>query len=316
MLNSVSVSDVLMNPQFPPSWPYRKEDFRRQDESSDTNFYASPRFVYHIDEPAVKALNRYYTRNFPNPPYEKASKERSEDEDEDRKEEDSSNLVENLLQKLNLGGPQFSNKNKSKPKKYNVTTSPLLQDTSNSATSSDRKEQQEQINILDICSSWVSHYPIGIEKNPHIHTVGMGMNEQELLANSQLNEYHLQDLNVHSTFPFPDDTFDIVTCVVSVDYLIDPKTIFEEIARVLKKDGKGKCIMTISNRCFPTKAIKLWLETSDMEHVFMVGSFFHYTKDKSDESKSMFGKPFCIDLSPSKYSDPLFIIEANTAASS
>ena len=73
--------------------------------------------------------------------------------------------------------------------------------------------------------------------------------------------------------------------------------------------------MTISNRCFPTKAIKLWLETSDMEHVFMVGSFFHYTRDKSDESKSMFDKPFCIDLSPSRFSDPLYIIEANTASS-
>ena len=259
MLKSVSVADVLMNPQFPPLWPYRKEDFQRQDESSDTNFYASPRFVYHIDEPAVKALNRYYTRNFPNPTYTKevsagesnssSSSSSKEEEREDGNVGESSSVIDNLFQKLNLnlgGGSINKRNNASKPKKYNVATSPLFQSKtsekknedendmpkSSSVTSDQTTAQQEQINILDICSSWVSHYPEGIEENPSIHTVGMGMNEQELLANSQLKEYHLQDLNIHSTFPFPDDTFDIVTCVVSVDYLIDPKTIFEEIARV------------------------------------------------------------------------------------
>lgn len=29
-------------------------------------------------------------------------------------------------------------------------------------------------------------------------------------------------------------------------------------------------IMSMSNRCFPTKAISIWLQTSDPEHIFIV----------------------------------------------
>ena len=34
--------------------------------------------------------------------------------------------------------------------------------------------------------------------------------------------------------------------------------------------------MALSNRCFPTKAVDIWLRTNDLEHVFVVGSYFHY----------------------------------------
>ena len=27
----------------------------------------------------------------------------------------------------------------------------------------------------------------------------------------------------------------------------------------------------LSNRCFPTKAVNVWLKTNDLEHVFLVG---------------------------------------------
>lgn len=70
------------------------------------------------------------------------------------------------------------------------------------------------------------------------------------------------------TLPFCDESFDVVTCVVSVDYLIKPLEVFAEISRVLKPGGI--CIMSMSNRCFPTKAISIWLETGDAGHVFIV----------------------------------------------
>ena len=28
----------------------------------------------------------------------------------------------------------------------------------------------------------------------------------------------------------------------------------------------------LSNRCFPTKAVNVWLKTNDLEHVFLVGN--------------------------------------------
>jgi hypothetical protein len=42
------------------SWPYTRFDFQRQDESPDTHFYASPKYVTHIDDNAIESLSRYY----------------------------------------------------------------------------------------------------------------------------------------------------------------------------------------------------------------------------------------------------------------
>lgn len=131
--------------------------------------------------------------------------------------------------------------------------------------------------------------------------VGLGMNDYELSQNKQLSSYVVRNLNEEPKFPFEDESFDKVTCVVSVDYLNQPKEIFEEIARVLRPGGE--CLISMSNRCFPTKAFKIWLQTSDLEHIFIVGSFFHYT--------GKFDAASCEDISPNPGgSDPMFIVKA------
>jgi len=53
---NVKVSDALKDPKWPEEAFFRATDFQRQDESTDTSFYNSPRFVTHIDDPAIKAL--------------------------------------------------------------------------------------------------------------------------------------------------------------------------------------------------------------------------------------------------------------------
>ena len=133
------------------------------------------------------------------------------------------------------------------------------------------------------------------------NVVGLGMNEYELSQNKQLSSFVVKDLNEDPVFPFDDSSFDKVTCVVSVDYLNKPKEIFNEIGRVLRPGGT--CLLSMSNRCFPTKAFRIWLNTNDLEHIFIVGSFFQYT--------GLFGPPSCDDISPNPgRSDPLFIIKA------
>uniref|UniRef100_A0A8I6YUD6 Methyltransferase type 11 domain-containing protein n=1 Tax=Hordeum vulgare subsp. vulgare TaxID=112509 RepID=A0A8I6YUD6_HORVV len=88
--------------------------------------------------------------------------------------------------------------------------------------------------ILDMCSSWVSHYPAGYKQEK---IVGMGMNEDELKKNPVLTEYVVQDLNLNPKLPFDDNTFDVITNVVSVDYLMKPMDVFEEMRRILETSG-------------------------------------------------------------------------------
>lgn len=223
IVSASRIPEVLKDPKWPEKWPFRPEDFARQDESTDDQFYGQPRLVYHIDEFAVEALTKYY-----------------------------------------------------------------------------KSVMKDGSSVLDICSSWVSHYP----KDLKLNAVGLGMNDFELSQNKQLSKYVVKDLNKDPLFPFSDNTFDYVTCVVSVDYLTRPLEVFSEMRRVLKPGGMA--IMSQSNRCFPTKAINIWLNTNDLEHVFIIGSYFHYAGG--------YEKPESLDISPFPgRSDPMFIIQAKKA---
>ncbi|XWS70002.1 hypothetical protein CRYUN_Cryun03dG0011700 [Craigia yunnanensis] len=90
------------------------------------------------------------------------------------------------------------------------------------------------VSILDMCSSWVSHFPKGYKQE---RVVGMGMNEEELKQNPVLTEYVVQDLNLNPKLPFEDNSFDVITNLVSVDYLTKPLDVFKEMIRILKPDG-------------------------------------------------------------------------------
>ncbi|XP_010939942.1 uncharacterized protein [Elaeis guineensis] len=188
------VEQVLKNVEWPEKFPFKDEDFARFDESPDSLFYSEPRFVTHIDDPAIRALTNYYSKVFP---------------------------------------------------------------PSNSPG----------VCLLDLCSSWVSHYPAGYRQD---RIVGMGMNEEELKRNP-----------------------------VSVDYLTKPIEVFKEMQRILKPGGLA--IMSFSNRCFWTKAISIWTSTGDVDHAWIVGSYFHYAGG--------FEPPVAVDISPNPgRSDPMYVV--------
>ena len=174
---------------------FRPEAFQRTDESNDAAFYRAPRFVYHIDEGAVKQVTALYRQYF-----------------------------------------------------------------------------SPHGDTLDLMSSWVSHFP---EEMPLGRVAGLGMHAAELNANPRLSEGVVHDLNRDPALPFEDHVFDQAAICVSVDYLVQPLAVFDGLARVLRPGAP--LVVTFSNRCFPTKAIKAWLRLDDEQRIAWVKGYFSRT---------------------------------------
>ena len=68
-----------------------------------------------------------------------------------------------------------------------------------------------------------------------------------------LTDYAVRDLNEDATLPYEDNTFDVVTNAVSVDYLTKPLEMMKEVHRVLKPGWARR--HELLQRCFPTKAV-------------------------------------------------------------
>ena len=51
------------------------------------------------------------------------------------------------------------------------------------------------------------------------------MNGQELKENKQLSSFDVVNLNLDGKLPYEDNSFNVVTCVVSVDYLNKPREV-------------------------------------------------------------------------------------------
>lgn len=148
--------------------------------------------------------------------------------------------------------------------------------------------------ILDLMSSWISHLP---DVSNDYHVSGLGMNRLELEKNPQLSEIRVQDLNKNPELPWDSTSFDKVLIAVSVQYLIHPYDVFREIGRVLKPGGQ--CIVCLSHRLFPTKAIKAFHTLSAGERCGMVADYMNSGAGLTDIQ--------ILDRSPHN-ADPLWIV--------
>jgi FKBP-type peptidyl-prolyl cis-trans isomerase 2 len=128
---------------------------------------------------------------------------------------------------------------------------------------------QSGMTVLDLMSSWVSHLTPDLRLDV---VTGLGMNRYEMEANERLNHFVVHDLNRQPMLPFEAESFDAVICTVSVEYLIRPFAVFEDISRLLKPNGLF--IITFSNRWFPPKVVKIWEELHDFEKMGLVLEYF------------------------------------------
>ena len=153
--------------------------------------------------------------------------------------------------------------------------------------------------MLDLMSSWRSHIPDGVTTH---QVYGLGLNGEEMSNNPQLDHWVIKDINKDSNLPYEDSKFDAVMVVVSIQYMTDPISVFDEVNRVLKKDSKFHVVY--SNRMFPTKATKIWKAFDNIERANLIGSYFG--------NSGLWSVPNAIDISPvgPVVSDPLFVVSA------
>ena len=215
------------------------------------------------------------------------------------------------------------------------------------------------LDVLDVGSSWTSHVSPSVVMTTTTSTqqhrrlrrlVGIGMNQEELQANPLLTERIVLDLNrrpspsaatttttTTNILPFEDNTFDVVLCQLSIDYLTRPLEVLRDIGRVLKPGGTIHILF--SNRLFLTKAVGLWTGADDLDHVYYVACYLHFcdwdNNNKDDNSNhnnaplkktttnksSLFGNIRAKDLSTRTkgrdsriVGDPLYVVVAEKMA--
>lgn len=152
--------------------------------------------------------------------------------------------------------------------------------------------------VLDLMSSWRTHLPNDVSAR---EVVGLGLNADEMADNPQLTSHVVHDLNREPRLPFGDDEFDGAVCAVSVQYMTHPVRVFSDVARVLRRGAPF--VVSFSNRCFPTKAVAVWLNSSDADHVLLVRAYFEAAEGWRDIRDA--------DRSPAN-GDPLYAVWART----
>jgi SAM-dependent methyltransferase len=147
--------------------------------------------------------------------------------------------------------------------------------------------------VLDLMSSWISHLPAEVQLG---RVVGLGMNADELAANTQLTQWSVQNLNDQPILPYASESFDRALIVVSIQYLRRPIDVLLSVHNVLREGAE--IAIAMSHRLFPTKAIVAFQSLSVDERMNLV----RYYLDKAG-----FREIKLIDCSPPN-ADPLWIV--------
>lgn len=155
--------------------------------------------------------------------------------------------------------------------------------------------------FLDVMSSWRTHLPQGFRVS---EVVGIGLNAEEMADNPQLTLYVVHDLNREPRLPFADEEFDGAMCAVSIQYVVHPVRLFRGVLRVLRP--RAPFIVAFSNRCFPTKAVDVWLRTTDRQHSLLVRSYFDAVDGWTEPTQE--------DRSPRDGGDPLYAVWARKSS--
>ena len=280
---------------YPPAWPYAPRDFARDDASSDSKFYKEPRMVMHIDEPAAAALTAHYEDAFMT--YRR----------EMRLDPLIFGSATNMLDILDVAASHTSHL----PSALDLLSSEAaeIDDIIFDAVLAAEEKGEEFVNAVmpgENVDGEHGDLSTTLTITPaYARIAGIGMNRRELKANKDLTEHKVYDLNKmvlmkqKLRLPYDDETFDFVTCALSIDYFVDPLALAREMRRVVHQQS-GVAILTFSNRMFPTKAFKLWRDASEATRVEIARNILHFAGFESVEAFEI--------IAPGGDSDPLWAV--------
>ena len=165
-------------------------------------------------------------------------------------------------------------------------------------------------NILDMMCGAQSYLP----EQMNITATGIGLNEDELQANSQLDAYAVQNVNTNPVLPFDDNVFDAITYTAAVEYLVDPLRNFAEFCRVTKPGGK--IILSFTDHWNTMKSIMLWSELHHFERMGLVLDYCLRSEMQELHTETIQGllRPEDDRFADKKlYADPIYAVYGNVA---
>ena len=168
---------------------------------------------------------------------------------------------------------------------------------------------QDDTKILDLMSGPDSHLP---EQFSSLDVTGLGLKQDDLDTNKKLNQKIIHDINHNPLLPFGDNEFDTIICSFSIEYIIQPQILFQELARILKPGGQ--LIITFSEHYYQKKVIALWEDVHPFERMGIVLEYFRQSKAfenlSSESIRGLIKHNDDTFVSKNVYSCPLFIVSA------
>ena len=105
-------------------------------------------------------------------------------------------------------------------------------------------DPQSNSRILDVaCGSGKQCKAFHSHLNGHLEMTGVDVSEELLADARKLNQslgnpFVIQDMDFDKAFPFPEDSFDLLTCCFAIYYASDIPFTISEMHRVLKPGGR------------------------------------------------------------------------------